>query len=68
MHLEDIGIAGMIKIVEKDITDVEFLKDNHINAIVNAAKPTLMGSSQGVDGAIHKIINSNPEEEMFMIH
>lgn len=63
MYLEDIGIAEMIKIVEKDITDVEFLKDNHINAIVNAAKPTLMGSNQGVDGAIHKIINSNPEEE-----
>lgn len=30
-----------------------------IDTIVNAAKPTLMGSNQGVDGAIHKVIDEN---------
>lgn len=57
MRLRSDGIAGMIKIVKEDITNKESLKANGINAIVNAAKPTLMGSNQGVDGAIHKTIN-----------
>lgn len=54
-----------------NIADERFLK--HIEAgrkktgiqidtIVNAAKPTLMGSSQGVDGAIHKAIDSLLQE------
>lgn len=32
-------------------------QDQVIDTIVNAAKPTLMGSNQGVDGAIHKAVD-----------
>lgn len=39
-------------------------KDNvEIDTIVNAAKPTLMGSNQGVDGDIHKAINERLRQQ-----
>lgn len=41
-----------------DIADKKELDKRNIDTIVNAANPTLMGSNQGVDGAIHKSINS----------
>lgn len=40
-----------------NIADRKELDKRNIDTIVNAANPTLMGSTQGVDGAIHKSIN-----------
>lgn len=51
------NIADMLKIELGDIANKKRLKELDIDTIVNAAKPTLMGSSQGVDGAIHKKID-----------
>lgn len=58
----------MFHVVQGDISDENILTDVYRNtslkkkiqmdAIVNAAKPTLMGSSQGVDGAIHSKIDA----------
>lgn len=55
--------------IEKHISDiihiksgeiVEFVKTKNIDAIVNAASPTLMGSdSSGVDNSIHKAIDDS---------
>lgn len=54
-------ISKMIRIVPGEIT--EFVKRRHIDAIVNAANPTLMGSTQpGVDKAIHDAVDSLCEE------
>lgn len=44
--------------VGANIADQNELAKRKIDTIVNAAKPTLMGSDQGVDGAIHKAIDS----------
>ena len=58
------NIAHMINFIAGDITDSNYwpsfsLTDgNMIDTIVNAANPTLMGSNQGVDGALHDRINS----------
>ncbi len=52
------NINDMIVIVAGDIADRKLLQYRNIDTIVNAAKPTLMGSSQGVDGAIHKAVNN----------
>ncbi len=46
----------MFSLVEGNIADKKLLRSKNIDTIVNAANPTLMGSSQGVDGAIHKAI------------
>lgn len=54
---EDKCIAGMLCVKCGNIADKELLKKDKIDAIVNAANPTLMGSNQGVDGAIHNSIN-----------
>lgn len=54
---EDKCIAGMLRVKCGDISDKAFLENDRIDAIVNAANPTLMGSNQGVDGAIHTAIN-----------
>lgn len=51
------GIYEMFDCVEGNIADKDLLDTLHINAVVNAANPTLMGSTQGVDGAIHKAVN-----------
>jgi len=62
------NVRYMFHVVQGDISN-EVLLDNiyrnsprkksiKIDAIVNAAKPTLMGSSQGVDGAIHASIDA----------
>ena len=50
-------INHMISIVTGNITDFTIWKKYHIDTLVNAANPTLMGSKQGVDGAIHKVFN-----------
>jgi O-acetyl-ADP-ribose deacetylase (regulator of RNase III) len=62
------NLRYMFHVVPGDISDERLLKDvsrnTHrkkkvqIDAIVNAAKPTLMGSGQGVDGAIHSKIDA----------
>lgn len=52
------GMDDLIVIVRGDITDQEKLQERQIDAIVNAAKSTLMGSNQGVDGAIHSCIEN----------
>lgn len=44
--------------VGANIADQNELVKRKIDTIVNAAKPTLMGSDQGVDGSIHKAIDS----------
>ena len=62
------NVRYMFHVVQGDISN-EVLLDNiyrnsprkksiKIDAIVNAAKPTLMGSSQGVHGAIHASIDA----------
>ncbi len=43
--------------VEANIADRKELEKYNIDTIVNAAKPTLMGSAQGVDGAVHMAID-----------
>lgn len=43
--------------VGANIADQSELQKKKIDTIVNAAKPTLMGSDQGVDGAIHNAID-----------
>ena len=49
-------IPGMLDIHMGEIT--KYVKQNQIDAIVNAASPTLMGSSRAsVDKSIHDIIN-----------
>lgn len=49
-------IQGMLDIVRGEIT--EYVKQNRIDVIVNAASPTLMGSdSESVDKSIHDKIN-----------
>lgn len=52
-------INSMLQIIQGDITDAANWKNRKIDTIVNAAKPTLMGSDQGVDGAIHKIMDQH---------
>ena len=58
-------IGTMLHILTGDITNTTILKNAptasgesvEIDTIVNAAKPTLMGSFRGVDGAIHNAID-----------
>ena len=62
---EDRKIGCMLHVVQGDISDQMTLRrvpwsgDRaiRIDTIVNAAKPTLMGSDKGVDGAIHRKID-----------
>lgn len=49
-------IADIIQMKEENI--VSFVKENKIDAVVNAARPTLMGSPEpSVDRSIHEEIN-----------
>lgn len=50
-------IFSMISVRKGDISDKLLLKQDKIDAVVNAANPTLMGSNQGVDGAIHRSVD-----------
>lgn len=52
-------INGMLQIIQGDIIDAAKWENGKIDTIVNAAKPTLMGSNQGVDGAIHRIMDQH---------
>lgn len=56
MKTKDKCIAELLTAVDCSIVDKEILGKYNIDTIVNAAKPTLMGSTQGVDGAIHAAI------------
>lgn len=51
--------------VGENIADKEQLVKRNIDTIVNAANPTLMGSDQGVDGAIHKAIDEEQGQTGF---
>lgn len=57
------SLAGMIEVREGKIQD--FVKQHNIDAIVNPARPSLMGGEHdgSVDEAIHQIINSEKQEE-----
>lgn len=51
-------IGDMLHISYEDISKVNTSeKSLRIDAIINAAKPTLMGSNQGVDGDVHNAID-----------
>lgn len=52
----DKKISEMLCIMEGNIADRKLLGKEGIDTIVNAANPTLMGSSRGVDGAVHAAI------------
>lgn len=48
-------------LIEGDITDQKKISRHHIDAVVNAARPTLMGSSEeGVDRSIHEAVDRSP--------
>ena len=61
----DKAISGMLNYAEIDVSNENQLKEYEINAIVNAANPTLMGSNQGVDGAIHDQVNKRLKDKKF---
>ncbi len=54
---ENKNIGNMIHLVKGKIVDKNKWKNGKIDTIVNAANPTLKGSSQGVDGSIHRSVN-----------
>lgn len=51
------NIKDMLVVVSGSIVEARQIQNRHIDTIVNAANPTLMGSNQGVDGAIHAAVN-----------
>lgn len=53
-----IGMDNAIVLLKADITNKKLLEEKEIDAIVNAANHTLMGSKQGVDGAIHGVLEN----------
>lgn len=57
--MDEKKINSMLQIIQGDITDTACWENEKIDTIVNAAKPTLMGSEQGVDGAIHRIMDQH---------
>ena len=55
-------ISQMLGIHGGEIT--EYVKRNHVDVVVNAANPTLMGSDySGVDYEIHKVINKGLDKK-----
>lgn len=66
MQNQQKSIASILKVVGKNIADINKIANVKMDTVVNAAKPTLMGSNQGVDGAIHKAIDNHlPNDECF---
>lgn len=55
--MEKKEISSMLRIVKGNIVDSNNWENGYIDTIVNAAKPTLMGSNQGVDGALHRAMD-----------
>lgn len=55
MRAPDKKISDMMFICSGDIADL--VRRRRIDAVVNAANPTLMGSNQGVDKSIHDAVN-----------
>lgn len=51
-------LKNIFKIKQGNIADPSNWSNQKIDTIVNAAKPTLMGSNQGVDYAIHSSIDN----------
>lgn len=59
-----IDVASMIEIKRGQIQNAP--RKHEVDAIVNCAKPTLMGSNSNVDGAIHSAIdNKNGQTGFF---
>lgn len=56
-------IHHMLSVVAGSITDFTIWKKYRIDTVVNAANPTLMGSSQGVDGEIHRVFDEYLEQK-----
>lgn len=52
------NVYNMLTLVKGDITKKQNWPNGKIDTIVNAANPTLMGSNQGVDGAIHSAVDN----------
>ena len=52
-------ISDMLAFAYGDITKAKNWPSGSIDTIVNTANPTLMGSRQGVDGALHKAIDQS---------
>lgn len=60
MQIENKKISEMLDICTCEIT--EFVESCDIDAVVNAANPTLMDGTSGVDGRIHAYINSHTSQ------
>lgn len=58
-------ISDMLAFAYGDITNPKNWPSGNIDTIVNTANPTLMGSRQGVDGAIHKAIDQSLKTSTF---
>ncbi len=63
--LKSKNINDMLAFAYGDITNPENWPSGNIDTIVNTANPTLMGSRQGVDGAIHKAIDQSLKTSTF---
>lgn len=57
MQITDKPLSNMFCLIKGNIADKNLLTSKQIDTIVNAANPTLMGSNQGVDGAIHRAVD-----------
>lgn len=60
MSTRDKKISDMMFVCSEDI--IELVKRRKIDAVVNAANPTLMGSNQGVDKSIHDAVNRGRQD------
>lgn len=59
-------LESMIKIREGKIEEV--VKKYNIDAVVNCANPSLMGSKSNVDKAIHKAVNQSKRQTDYLKH